>query len=122
MIRYDIDADNKTVTAIIYACQYDVTHYIERRIKQVYPNSAVALPYEMWYKCLLNDEYRGTVKCIAPDTFNIKTGKRLAREKAIQHYDKAFSKRLDIYTATLLSLDFKILTDWQNNKFTNQGR
>jgi hypothetical protein len=118
MIRYDVDIHKQTVTATISGCQFDAVNYIERRIKQTYPNSAITMPFEMWNKCQLHWEYSGTVKCIAPDVFDIKTGKQLAREKAIQHYEQAFEKRLNIYITKQNQLYNSIITDWQNNKFT----
>lgn len=110
-IQYEIDKKNQTVTAKFTGCRFDAVRKINKALRQ--GHCEIVIDWEFDSKYLMASTYSATVKCHAPDIFDVETGRQLAKEKLKSHYMAAMNWRLEQFREELKIADEKII----ENKF-----
>lgn len=86
MIKYDVNTENRTVTATITGCSEDVVRRISRVNNTVMSNPAVKKA------ATIGDTFSAVAKCHPDDEFNEDTGKEVAKRKLLDKYHTARAK------------------------------
>ena len=60
-------------------------------------------------KYLMPQQFRAVVKVHGDDVFNTEEGMKLAKEKLMAKYYKAFDKRIDMFKADLATLNGRVI-------------
>ena len=80
-IKYIVNKDNKTVTAVIRNCAEDLVSYLDR-------NQFILSTRDKKF-LTLKKAYLGVAKCSENDEFNIEIGKTIASKRAAKSYREA---------------------------------
>lgn len=84
MIKYNVDAEARTVTATLEGCHDDVVKTFNRRLGDTVFNKE-----DTFYKAFqIPDTFVGVAKCHPDDTFDEEKGKQLAKKRLFDNYHK----------------------------------
>lgn len=111
-LQYVINEEKRTVTCIAWNCSGDLYEQLLKKVESDYIFRAIIDHDE---QLLLKHKYVGTAKCSPEDTFDIETGKKIARAKMREKYTrdkiKALGNLFEFYEdlGTLLDDSFNAL-------------
>ncbi len=88
MIKYNVIENQGKVIARLDNCANDVVNLISKK-------TGITMECD---ELQLNNSYKGIAKCHPEDVFDIEEGKRIAKERVIEKYNRAFNKALCIAT------------------------
>ena len=102
MIRYFVNEEERKVVAVLENTRWDAYNKI---CKMVRDTDFCAAPRD---KYMMHSAYRAVVTCDEKDEFNAEVGKKLAKERALEHYYAALDKRIDEFRNSVLVLNGKV--------------
>lgn len=100
MIKYTVIESQRKVIAKLDGCALDVVNLIKKKAGVEFESD------ELMLKCT----YKGVAKCHPEDEFNVEEGKKVAKAKLLEKYNKAFNKALMNATDILYVL-FESISD-----------
>lgn len=112
MIKYFIDEEERKVVAVLENTKWDAYHKICKMIRDT--DFCIA-PHD---KYMMHSSYRAVVTCDERDEFNVETGKKIAKERVLEHYYAALDKRVDRFKSALRAMDsfiFETSEEVKNN-------
>ena len=83
MIKYEIDKENRRVTAIIEGSANDIVDRLRNRVGDIVQTEQVARAAK------ISNKFKGVAKCHPEDEFNEEEGKRIARHRLLDAYNNA---------------------------------
>lgn len=121
-VKYNIDEENRKITAIIYDSKSDLLRYVVRKTNIPYKMCKELIKIIRTKNPYLNtDEFIGVAKCAPEDIFNYNYGKTLAARRAQVKYEKNRYKTLKILTDIFYDLT-KLLRDSRNRIVVAKNR
>ena len=112
MIKYFVNEEERKVVAVLENTRWDAYHKICKMIRDT--DFCVA-PHD---KYMMHSSYRAVVTCDERDDFDVKTGKKIAKERVLEHYYAALDKRVDKFQVALLAMNgcvFETSEEIKNN-------
>ena len=112
MIKYFINEEERKVVAVLENTKWDAYHKICKMIRDT--DFCVA-PYD---KYMMHSSYRAVVTCDERDEFDVETGKKIAKERVLEHYYAALDKRVDMFKIAILAMNgcvFETSEEVKNN-------
>jgi len=88
-IKYLVNEEKRTVTAVITDCKYDLETFIYLNDVRNY------LPRK--FDLFIRPSYIGVAVCAESDTFDVEKGKEIARRKAVKKYRNALCRAWSAY-------------------------
>lgn len=101
-IKYFVDQDEKKVVAVLENTRWDAYNKICKMIRDT---DFCVVPKD---KYMMHSAYRAVVTCDDRDEFNEETGKKIAKERVLEHYYAALDKRIDEFRTSLLVMNGKV--------------
>lgn len=108
MIKYFVNEEERVVAAVLENTRWDAYNKI---CKMVRDTDFCVVPKD---KYMMHASYRGVITCNPMDEFNVEVGKKLAKERALEHYYSALDKRLDEFRHSVLVMNGKIFETPEN--------
>jgi hypothetical protein len=102
MIKYFVDQDEKKVVAVLENTRWDAYNKICKMIRDT---DFCLVPKD---KYMMHSSYRAVVTCNDMDEFDVEVGKKIAKERALDHYYAALDKRIDEFRTSLLVMNGKV--------------
>ena len=102
MIKYFVDEKERKVVAVLESTRYDAFNKI---CKMVRDTDFCVVPKE---KYMMHSAYRAVVTCDARDEFDAEVGKKIAKERVLEHYYAALDKRIDEFRSSVLIMNGKV--------------
>ena len=102
MIKYFVDQDEKKVVAVLENTRWDAYNKICKMIRDT---DFCLVPKD---KYMMHSSYRAVVTCNDMDEFDVEVGKKIAKERALDHYYAALDKRVDRFKSALRALSGKV--------------
>ena len=102
MIKYFIDEEERKVVAVLENTKWDAYHKICKMIRDT---DFCITPYD---KYMMHSSYRAVVTCDKRDEFDVETGKKIAKERVLEHYYAALDKRVDEFRSAVLVMNGKV--------------
>jgi hypothetical protein len=96
MVEYVINENKKTIVAILNDTDGDAINYI---CKRIYELGTVGITD--WDRYSIPKKFVGVAKCDPRDTFDIETGKIIAKKKCLDKYYKSLDKAILRYANDL---------------------
>lgn len=90
-IRYFVNAEKRTVVAVIVNAENDFQRKVRRRVDSRFADDF----YFRGNRSFMPDKIVGKAKCAPEDVFDEMTGIQIARERALEKYDRIFNRELD---------------------------
>lgn len=110
MIKYFVNEEERIVAAVLENTRWDAHNKICKMVKDT---DFCVVPRD---KYMMHSAYRAIVKCDERDEFNVEVGKKIAKERVLEHYYEALDKRLDEFRASLLVMNGKVFETPENIK------
>ena len=89
--RYFINEEKRTIVAVLDNCEGDLGERIRKVLKRHNTNFRY---YES--KTEMPDVFRGKARCNPQDTWDEAIGKKLAKERALEKYEKCWNRQLNL--------------------------
>lgn len=102
MIKYFVDEDERKVVAVLENTRWDAYNKICKMVRDA---DFCVVPKE---KYMMHSAYRAVVSCDERDEFNVETGKKIAKERVLDHYYEALDKRVDEFRNAVLVMNGKV--------------
>ena len=112
MVRYFVNEEERVVVAVLENTRWDAYNKI---CKMMRDTDFCLVPKN---KYMMHNTYRAIVTCNEQDEFNEEIGKKMAKERVLEHYYAALDKRLDEFKASVLVLNgfvFETPEEMKNN-------
>ena len=109
MIKYFVNEDEKKIIAVLENTRWDAHNKICRMIRDT---DFCVVPKN---KYMMHSAYRAVVTCDAKDEFDVELGKKIAKERVLEHYYAALDKRLDEFRHSVLVMNGKVFETPENN-------
>lgn len=109
-IKYVVNEEKRTVTAILEGTQFDAVNRINNRMHNT---DWEINSYDVPDKFLMPNKFVTTVKCDERDEFDVKFGMERAKKVVLDNYYNSMNKRIAKWTASILEVvdRFVILPD-----------
>lgn len=102
MIKYFVDEDERKVIAVLENTRWDAYNKI---CKMVRDTDFCVVPKN---KYMMHSAYRAVVTCDEKDEFDADIGKKIAKERVLEHYYAALDKRVDEFRNSLIILNSEV--------------
>lgn len=102
MIKYFVNEEERVVVAVLENTRWDAYNKI---CKMMRDTDFCVAPKN---KYMMHSAYRAVVTCNEKDEFDVEVGKKLAKERVLEHYYAALDKRLDEFRASVLAMNGKV--------------
>ena len=100
-IKYVVNHEKKSVTAILEGTKFDAINRINNRIH----NTDWYLdPYDVHEKFLMPDKFVSTVKCDERDEFDVGFGMERAKKVVLDNYYHSMNKRIKKWTTSMADM------------------
>ena len=112
MVRYFVNEEERKVVAVLENTRWDAYNKICKMIRDT---DFCLVPKN---KYMMHNTYRAIVTCNEQDEFDVEVGKKIAKERVLEHYYAALDKRLDEFKASVLVLNgfvFETPEEMKNN-------
>ena len=112
MVKYFVNEEERVVVAVLENTRWDAYNKI---CKMMRDTDFCLVPKN---KYMMHSAYRAVVTCNEQDEFDAEVGKKLAKERVLDHYYAALDKRLDEFKDSLLvfnGLVFETPEEMKNN-------
>lgn len=93
-IRYYIDEEKKTITAVYEDCRFDAMKVVRTKLKNTFFVYESNVP-------LMNRTYRGKAVCHENDLWDEEVGMKVAREKCLYKYRRDMAKSIGAFLDSL---------------------
>lgn len=93
-IRYYIDEEKKTITAVYEDCRFDAMKVVRTKLKNTFSVYESDIP-------LMNRTYRGKAVCHENDLWDEEVGIKVAREKCLYKYRRDMAKSIGAFLDSL---------------------
>ena len=93
-IRYYIDEEKKTITAVYEDCRFDARKVVRTKLKQACSIFGDYVP-------LMKKTYRGKAVCHESDLWDEEVGLKVAREKCLYKYRRDMAKSIGTFLDNL---------------------
>lgn len=90
-IRYFVNAEKRTVVAAIVNAENDFRRKVRRKVDSRFADEF----FFRGERSYMPDKIVGKAKCAPEDVFDEMTGIQLARQRALEKYDRIFNRELD---------------------------
>ena len=111
-IKYFVNEDERKIVAVLENTRWDAYHKI---CKMTRDTDFCVVPKD---KYMMHASYRAVVTCDERDEFNIEVGKKIAKERVLEHYYAALDKRVDEFRSSVLVMNgniFETPAELENN-------
>ena len=99
MVRYFVNEEERKVVAVLENTRWDAYNKICKMMRDtdfcIAPNK----------KYMMHNTYRAVITCNEQDEFNEEVGKKMAKERVLEHYYTALDKRLDEFRSSVMALN-----------------
>ena len=112
MIKYFVSEKDRKVVAVLENTRWDAYNKI---CKMVRDTDFCVAPKE---KYMMHSAYRAVITCDERDEFDVETGKKIAKERVLEHYYAALDKRIDEFKNAVLMMNgtvFETSEEIKNN-------
>lgn len=112
MIKYFVNEEERKIVAVLENTRWDAYHKI---CKMVRDTDFCVVPKD---KYMMHAAYRAVVTCDERDEFDAEVGKKIAKERVLEHYYAALDKRVDEFRNAVLVMNdmvFETPTELKNN-------
>lgn len=103
MVRYFVNEEERVVVAILENTRWDAYNKI---CKMMRDTDFCLVPKN---KYMMHNTYRAIVTCNEQDEFDVEVGKKIAKERVLDHYYEALDKRLYEFKKSLQMFADEIL-------------
>ena len=112
MVRYFVNEEERVVVAVLENTRWDACNKI---CKMMRDTDFCLVPKN---KYMMHNTYRAIVTCDEQDEFDVEIGKKIAKQRVLDHYYEALDKRLDEFRSSVLILNglvFETPEEMKNN-------
>ena len=102
MIKYFVNEEERKVVAVLENTRWDAYHKICKMIRDT---DFCVVPKDEY---MMHSAYRAVVTCDDRDEFDVEVGKKIAKERVLEHYYAALDKRVDRFKSALRALSGKV--------------
>ena len=114
-IKYVVNEEKRTVTAILDGTKFDCVNRINNKLH----NTGWEIDkYDVQDKYLMPDKFVATVRCDERDEFNVDFGKSRARKIVLDNYYKSMNKHQEKFIESLIEINsrfFETPVELENN-------
>ena len=98
MIKYVVMPETKKTMAILENTKYDAQYRIDKMLK------GTGFCFIGSDKYLMPNKFVATTVCNDADVYDIEEGKKIAKQKLLDHYHASINKRIKIFKNELFAL------------------
>ena len=102
MIKYFVNEDDRKIVAVLENTRWDAYNKI---CKMTRDTDFCVVPKD---KYMMHAAYRAVITCDERDEFNVEIGKKIAKQRVLEHYYEALDRRVDEFRHSLLVMNGKV--------------
>ena len=102
MVKYFVNEEERVVVAVLENTRWDAYNKI---CKMTRDTDFCVVPKD---KYMMHSSYRAVVTCDERDEFDVEIGKKIAKERVLDHYYAALDRRLDEFRNSVLVMNGKV--------------